>query len=166
MRLQTIYLGKVGVKIMMPNFTGMLFCYRTKKEMDEVYTRLNDLKITTVMKAWNHEKPKPPYPWTVAIICNDKAQLELVDTKLVDSGIDLGTADIYVGEARILEFFKMLVIVGKYEPGIVRIEAGECPLNGKSAISCQFCPVGHMLECHHPMTCDQAKCSHLAKYME
>lgn len=29
-----------------------------------------------------------------------------------------------------------------------------------------FCPTGHMLECHYPQTCAQAKCSHLAKYVE
>jgi len=151
---------------MMPNFTGMLFCYRTKKEMDEIYKRLEDLKIVTVLKAWNQARPKPPYPWTVAIICKDKEELEYLDTKLVESGIDLGTSDVYTGEARIQEFFRMLVITGKYEPGIIKIEAGECPLNGKSAMSCQLCPVGHILECHHPMTCDKAECSHLTKYDE
>ena len=23
-----------------------------------------------------------------------------------------------------------------------------------------FCPYGHMLECHYPMTCSEAECSH------
>ena len=27
-----------------------------------------------------------------------------------------------------------------------------------------FCQTGHMLECHYPLTCDEARCSHLAKY--
>jgi hypothetical protein len=29
-----------------------------------------------------------------------------------------------------------------------------------------FCSTGHMLECHYPMTCDEAKCSHLAGYVD
>lgn len=144
---------------MFENMTGMLFCYRTKKEMDEVYKRLTDLNIVTVMKAFNQSKP--PYPWTVAVICKNREQLEFVDTKLCD--IDLGGADCYAGEERIQEFFRMLLITGKYEPGIVRIEAGECPLHAKSAMACQLCSVGHMLECHHPMTCEEAKCSHFER---
>lgn len=73
---------------------------------------------------------------------------------------------IQAGERGILDFFTMLPLDNKFEPGIARIAAGECPLNAKSAMACTFCPVGHMLECHHPMTCSQAKCSHLAKYDE
>jgi len=29
-----------------------------------------------------------------------------------------------------------------------------------------FCPYGHMLECHRPLTCEEAECSHLARYKE
>lgn len=148
---------------MIPNFTGMLFCYVEKREMDEVYKRLIDLKIpdAQILKAWN--QTRPPYPWTVAIICKDKQTLKEVDTFLVRQNVDMGHADSYAGEARIQEFFRMMVI-GKYEPGIVRIEAGECPIGAINPIQCQFCMMGHMLECHHPMTCEQAKCSHLEKY--
>jgi hypothetical protein len=27
-----------------------------------------------------------------------------------------------------------------------------------------FCQTGHMLECHYPLNCEDAMCSHLAKY--
>lgn len=27
-------------------------------------------------------------------------------------------------------------------------------------MSCMFCPYGHMLECHYPMTCEEAECDH------
>ena len=27
-----------------------------------------------------------------------------------------------------------------------------------------FCPTGHMLECHYPLTCDAAGCGHLQRY--
>jgi hypothetical protein len=27
-----------------------------------------------------------------------------------------------------------------------------------------FCPHGHMLECHAGQTCEEARCSHLARY--
>lgn len=28
-----------------------------------------------------------------------------------------------------------------------------------------FCAYGHMLECHYPLTCDQAQCSHFEREM-
>lgn len=148
-----------------PNLTGMLFCYATKKEMDEVYKHLEELKISEsleipgimVLKAWNQKRP--PYPWTIAIICKDTKTLKEVDTLLCRVNVDTGHADTYDGEARIRDFFGMMVF-GKFEPGIVRIEAGECPKGAKSPIQCQFCIEGHMTECHYPMDCEQAKCSH------
>jgi hypothetical protein len=33
-----------------------------------------------------------------------------------------------------------------------------------SLLSAFFCQTGHMMECHYPMDCLTAKCSHLAKY--
>lgn len=148
---------------MITNFNGMLFCYPTKPEMDRVHTTLTDRKIpaATVLKAWNQERP--PYPWTVALICKDKAALDVIDNILCDEKIDTGEADMYAGEERIRGFFTMLLI-GKYEPGIVRIEAKECPRKAISSTYCTFCQFGHLLECHHPMNCLQANCSHLKKY--
>jgi hypothetical protein len=37
----------------------------------------------------------------------------------------------------------------------------ECRGNPMRAMCC---PVGHMLECHYPYSCDQAGCAHLRKY--
>jgi hypothetical protein len=31
-------------------------------------------------------------------------------------------------------------------------------------IAAFFCITGHMTECHYPLSCAQAKCSHLARY--
>lgn len=145
--------------------TGMLFCYRTKKEMDEIYKRLTDLKLpeSKVLKAWN--QTRPPYAWTVAIVCKGREQLDEIDDIISKRDFDLGDADCYSGEIRIQQFFGMMVI-GKYEPGMVRIEAGECPRGAKTLIACTLCPVGHMLECHYNMTCEKAQCSHLVKYDE
>ena len=53
--------------------------------------------------------------------------------------------------------------LAKYPSGLVRIEKGECPMGGTSAMSCMFCGCGHMLECHHPMSCDEAQCSHVVQ---
>ena len=36
----------------------------------------------------------------------------------------------------------------------------------KSGMEATFCPVGHMLECHYPQTCDQAKCQHYQREVE
>lgn len=27
-------------------------------------------------------------------------------------------------------------------------------------MACMYCPFGHMTDCHHPYTCDEAECSH------
>ncbi len=147
----------------LPNLTGMMFCYATKKEMDDVYKRITDLKIpeVQVLKAWNPKSSH--YPWTLALACKDKTKLDELDNYLVANEIDFGDADTYDGKNRIQAFFGMMLI-GKYEPGIVRIVAGECPVNAISPISCQLCQYGHMLECHYPMNCTEAECSHLAKY--
>lgn len=29
-----------------------------------------------------------------------------------------------------------------------------------------FCSTGHMLECHYPMNCEAARCSHLRRYLD
>jgi len=44
--------------------------------------------------------------------------------------------------------------------GIGRIERGECPMGAVNAVGCMFCSYGHMTECHHPFTCDEADCQH------
>jgi hypothetical protein len=36
-----------------------------------------------------------------------------------------------------------------------------CP----DAMAAMFCPHGHMLECHFPLDCNQAQCSHLSRYV-
>lgn len=45
-------------------------------------------------------------------------------------------------------------------PGILRIARGTCPRSGTNSMACMFCPNGHMLECHYPMSCEEAQCSH------
>ena len=33
-------------------------------------------------------------------------------------------------------------------------------------MAAMFCSFGHMLECHYPMRCLEAKCDHLSRYEE
>jgi hypothetical protein len=33
-------------------------------------------------------------------------------------------------------------------------------------IRCMFCSTRHMLECHHPNTCEEANCTHYQAEME
>jgi hypothetical protein len=54
----------------------------------------------------------------------------------------------------------------EYEPGIEKIKAGTCPLGRGSPFGCMLCPYGHMLECHYPLECDEAECSHYQAEME
>lgn len=145
----------------LPKLTGMLFCYRIRKEMMDVYDRLKALNLQDVgiEKAYNQRDVQNK--WTIAVICKDKNKLTEVDKILVN--VDIGEADQYDGELRIREFLGM-ILLGKYEPGFIKIQEGYCPLNAKSPMACTFCMVGHLLECHAPMGCAEAKCSHLTKY--
>ncbi|MDD4984899.1 MAG: hypothetical protein PHQ43_03780 [Dehalococcoidales bacterium] len=54
----------------------------------------------------------------------------------------------------------------RFPTGIGRIERGECPRGAISPLACMFCPCGHTLECHHPFTCEEVKCSHYQEEME
>jgi len=47
-----------------------------------------------------------------------------------------------------------------FPTGIGKIERGECELGARSPMACMFCTFGHMLECHYPHTCEEARCSH------
>jgi len=48
--------------------------------------------------------------------------------------------------------------------GMDLISSGKCPLNAQNAMACMFCLYGHMTDCHYPMTCEEAHCSHLERY--
>lgn len=50
--------------------------------------------------------------------------------------------------------------------GIGKIDRGECPTGATSPMACMFCPYGHMLECHFPLTCEEAECSHYLREIE
>ena len=53
-----------------------------------------------------------------------------------------------------------------YPAGIDLIDACECPRKLKAPVACVFCLYGHILECHYPKTCEEAKCWHLERYRE
>ena len=44
--------------------------------------------------------------------------------------------------------------------GIAKTSTGQCPLGHASSMACMFCGFGHMTDCHYPLTCEQANCSH------
>lgn len=50
--------------------------------------------------------------------------------------------------------------------GAVKTSLGECPLGGASPMACMFCWYGHMTECHYPLTCEEAQCSHYQAEMD
>jgi len=51
----------------------------------------------------------------------------------------------------------------RFPTGIGKIGRGECELRARSSAACMFCSYGHLLECHHPLTCEEARCSHWAE---
>ncbi len=50
--------------------------------------------------------------------------------------------------------------MGRFPTGMGRIARGKCPVGACLPIACMFCQYGHMLECHHTQTCEEAQCSH------
>ena len=52
-----------------------------------------------------------------------------------------------------------------YEPCITKINERRCPLDKVSVMACWFCPYGHATECHYPLECDEAECSHYEREM-
>lgn len=44
--------------------------------------------------------------------------------------------------------------------GATKTLTGTCPLGGDNPMACMFCPYGHMMQCHYPLTCEEAECSH------
>lgn len=44
--------------------------------------------------------------------------------------------------------------------GAIKTANGTCPKGGTNPMACMFCECGHMTDCHFPLTCAQAQCSH------
>ena len=44
--------------------------------------------------------------------------------------------------------------------GAIRASTGNCPKGATGPMACMFCHEGHMAECHYPLTCAEAGCSH------
>ncbi len=152
--------------------TGTLICYAERAEMDRVHARLKELKLkgpelkdVILGRAFN--PGDVPYPWTIGLLVMDAEKLTWLDDYLTNNNTNLGeNKELYAGGPRALDFFRMLPLDGKYEPGLVKIKTGTCPRKAASPIACSLCPTGHLLECHFPHDCATAKCSHLSKYNE
>lgn len=50
--------------------------------------------------------------------------------------------------------------------GATKTLTGTCPRGGFNPMACMFCPYGHMTDCHWPLTCEEAECSHYQQEME
>lgn len=50
--------------------------------------------------------------------------------------------------------------------GSTKTMRGNCPLGGTNPMACMLCSFGHMTECHYPLTCQEAECSHYRQEME
>jgi hypothetical protein len=44
--------------------------------------------------------------------------------------------------------------------GVIKTTTGQCPLDHTSPMACMFCHYGHMTNCHYPLSCAEANCSH------
>jgi hypothetical protein len=62
--------------------------------------------------------------------------------------------------AAMLASLRRMALANRFEPGLLRIIEGRCPINATSAVRCMFCVFGHATECHHPFLCDEARCNH------
>lgn len=50
--------------------------------------------------------------------------------------------------------------------GSIKTMRGECHMGGTNPMACMFCDFGHMADCHYPLTCEEAECSHYQQEME
>lgn len=48
----------------------------------------------------------------------------------------------------------------QFTPGIDLIRDGMCPMSFTAPMACWFCAFGHATECHYPLRCADAECSH------
>jgi len=53
-----------------------------------------------------------------------------------------------------------------FSMGVTKTLQGDCPRGGASPMACMSCQYGHMTDCHYPLTCDEAECSHYQAEME
>ncbi len=53
-----------------------------------------------------------------------------------------------------------------FPPGMELIQAGLCPLGLVHPMACWTCRYGHATECHHPLDCEEAQCSHYVRGMD
>ena len=44
--------------------------------------------------------------------------------------------------------------------GAAKTSTSQCPIGGTGPMACMFCQYGHMTDCHYPLTCEEANCSH------
>jgi len=45
----------------------------------------------------------------------------------------------------------------------------KCPMNNNERVlpmNCMFCTYGHMTDCHFPLSCEEAECSHYTQQLE
>lgn len=60
----------------------------------------------------------------------------------------------------VADMIKEIEAHSRFPTGAGKIERGKCELGARNPITCMFCSCGHMLECHYPQTCEEARCSH------
>lgn len=64
-------------------------------------------------------------------------------------------------------FFGELMTLHAYPSGVDMLKFHLCGIGAANPMTCMLaCRFGHLMECHFPRTCEEAKCSHLAKYQD
>jgi hypothetical protein len=81
--------------------------------------------------------------------------------KLIDD-----TAEAFISAGVAPELAKQEAAKDVERMGVTKVYMGKCPLKAQSPHACMFCHCGHMTECHWPLTCVEAQCSHFKRYQE
>lgn len=81
-----------------------------------------------------------------------KAELESIEIKAFRREVDM--------DDRTRTHIREMEANARFPTGVGKIDRGECPTGAIYPMACMFCPFGHMLECHHPYTCEEVECSH------
>jgi hypothetical protein len=82
---------------------------------------------------------------------NQLAQFQILEQNLTKALTNEGVSEAEAREQARKEVAKT---------GAYRTLNGECPVGGANPMACMFCAYGHMTNCHYPLTCEEAECSH------
>jgi hypothetical protein len=93
----------------------------------------------------------------------DVPQLQRVLDYMKSQGVDAELKEFEVAPPYGLSLSMMMATVAAENPEGINLQPHPLCIC-ENPMQAMFCPYGHMMECHLPLSCKEAQCSHLSKY--